>query len=58
MLTLFVPLSHASAGEVQRLLARKVLERVNNNKMKASKILKISRPRLDRILRPAKDTGV
>jgi len=53
-LMMLVPLQSASASEVQRLLVRKVLERVGNNKMRASKILKISRPRLDRILRTEK----
>jgi DNA-binding NtrC family response regulator len=53
-LMILVPLERASASEVQRLLARKVLDRAGNNKVRASKILKISRPRLDRILRSVK----
>lgn len=50
-LMLFVSLEQASAREVERMLAHKVLEHVNGNKLKTAKILKISRPRLDRILR-------
>lgn len=53
-LMLLVPLSKASASEVQRMLVRKVLDLVGNNKVQAAKILKISRPRLDRILRTGK----
>ncbi len=53
-LMLFVPMEQASANEVQRLLTRKVLDHVGGNKLKAAKILKISRPRLDRILRNGK----
>jgi len=52
-LVLCVPLEQASANEVQSMLAHKVLDYVGGNKMKAAKILKISRPRLDRILRKA-----
>ncbi|MBI5472741.1 MAG: sigma-54-dependent Fis family transcriptional regulator [Ignavibacteriae bacterium] len=48
---LVVPFEHASANEVQHMLAHKVLAHVNNNKVRAARILKISRPRLDRILR-------
>ncbi len=53
-LVLCVPVEQASASEVQSMLAHKVLEYVGGNKMKAARILKISRPRLDRILRNAK----
>jgi DNA-binding NtrC family response regulator len=52
---LLVPLDQASLPEVQRLFARKVLEHVGGKKMKAAKILKISRPRLDRILKDSED---
>lgn len=55
-LMLLVPLEHASANEVQTMLAKKVLEHVGGNKLKAAKILKISRPRLDRILRNARES--
>ncbi|MEK7251077.1 MAG: two-component system response regulator, partial [Bacteroidota bacterium] len=54
-LMLFVPMEQASANEVQRQLTRKVLDHVGGNKLKAAKILKISRPRLDRILRNGKN---
>lgn len=50
-LMLLVPLSHASIEEVQGMLAHRVLEHVGRNKVKAARILGISRPRLDRILR-------
>lgn len=53
-LMLFVPIEQASAGEVQRMLAHKVLDHVGGNKRKAASILKISRPRLDRIIRNTK----
>lgn len=55
MLMLLVPIDHATASIVQGMLARKVLDYVGNNKFKAAKILKISRPRLDRILRSSKN---
>ena len=54
-LMLMVPLHQASMADVQHLLVRKVLDHVGGNKMRASKILKISRPRLDRILRNGGD---
>ncbi len=47
---LVVPIERASLLEVQRVLAVKVLEHVEGNKRRAAHILKISRPRLDRIL--------
>jgi DNA-binding NtrC family response regulator len=47
---LAIPLEKASAEETERLLAFKVLDMVGGNKRKAAQILKISRPRLDRIL--------
>jgi DNA-binding NtrC family response regulator len=45
-LVLCVPLEQASAHDVERMLAQKVLEHVGGNKMKAARILKVSRPRL------------
>lgn len=51
---LMVPIENASANEVERMLAQRVLQHVNNNKLRAAKILKISRPRLDRILKGKK----
>jgi DNA-binding protein Fis len=47
---LLVPLDHASLDEVQRMLAEKVLDHFGGNKTRAAKKLKVSRPRLDRIL--------
>jgi DNA-binding NtrC family response regulator len=52
---LMVPLNQASLEQVQRLLARKVMERVGGNKVKTARILKVSRPRLDRILSHEED---
>jgi two-component system response regulator AtoC len=49
-LMLVVPIERASLHEVQRTFAVKVLEHVGGNKRRAAQILKISRPRLDRIL--------
>jgi two-component system response regulator AtoC len=49
-LMLVVPIERASLHEVQRTLAVKVLEYVGGNKRRAAQIMKISRPRLDRIL--------
>jgi len=54
-LMLLVPFDHASLTEVQRMYVQKVLEQAGGNKMKAAKLLKISRPRLDRILRNGKE---
>jgi DNA-binding NtrC family response regulator len=54
-LMLLVPLDHASVEEVQMMLTKRVLDHVGGNKLKASRILKISRPRLDRILRSKKE---
>jgi len=54
-LMFLVPLDHASLPEVQKLVAQKVLDHVRGSKMKAAKILKISRPRLDRILKNQQD---
>lgn len=50
-LMLLIPLSRASLPEVQAMLAQKVLERVGGHKVKAAKILGVSRPRLNRILK-------
>ena len=49
--SLVVPLNEASIEEVQRKFALKVLEFVRGNKRKAAYILRVSRPRLDRILK-------
>lgn len=49
-LMLVVPIERASLREIQRALAVKVLEHVGGNKRRAAQVLKISRPRLDRIL--------
>jgi DNA-binding NtrC family response regulator len=46
-----IPLEQASLEEVQRNVALKVLSHVGGNKSKAAFILRISRPRLDRILK-------
>lgn len=54
-ITMLIPISHATIGEVQLQLAQKVLQHAGGNKLKAARILKISRPRLDRILRPKID---
>jgi DNA-binding NtrC family response regulator len=56
-LLLMVPFAQASVAEVQQLLATKVLEYVGGSKVKAARILKISRPRLDRILKAGEDEG-
>lgn len=53
-LVLCVPMEHASVHEVERMLVQKVLEHAGGNKRRAARILKVSRPRLDRILRNAK----
>ena len=50
-LMFFVPVRNASMARVQRILVEKVLAYADGNKLKAAHILKISRPRLDRILR-------
>jgi DNA-binding NtrC family response regulator len=49
-LLLVVPIGSASLQEVQKTLALKVLDHVGGNKRHAAQILRISRPRLDRIL--------
>ncbi|MBI1807038.1 MAG: sigma 54-interacting transcriptional regulator [Ignavibacteria bacterium] len=52
---LSIPLAEAAMEDVQRKLALRVLDYVGGNKSKAAYILRISRPRLDRILRIAPD---
>ena len=54
-LMLLVPLDRASLADVQRMFAQKVLDHVGGHKVKAARILRISRPRLNRIL--GKDHG-
>lgn len=54
-LMLLIPLDRASLPEVQKMFAQKVLDHVGGNKMKAAKLLRISRPRLDRIIKPQHD---
>ena len=54
-LMLLIPLDRASLPEVQKELAQKVLDHVGGNKAKAAKLLKVSRPRLDRILKSKSD---
>jgi two-component system response regulator AtoC len=56
-LMVLVPLARASLPEVQRMFAQKVLEHVGGNKAKAAKILKVSRPRLNRILKGREDNA-
>ena len=54
-LMLLIPLDRASLPEVQKMFALKVLDHVGGNKVKAARILKVSRPRLDRILKNLQD---
>ncbi|MBM2840468.1 MAG: two component, sigma54 specific, transcriptional regulator, Fis family, partial [Bacteroidetes bacterium] len=54
-LMLLVSLDHASLPEVQKLFAQRVLDHIGGNKVKAAKILQISRPRLNRILNNEQD---
>jgi DNA-binding NtrC family response regulator len=49
-ITISIPLSNASFSQVEKELVRVVLKKMRGNKKKASEILKISRPRLDRLL--------
>ncbi len=53
--SLEISLDEASVEDVQRRLALLVLERVGGNKSKAAYILRVSRPRLDRILKSGLD---
>ena len=55
-LMLLIPLDRASLPEVQKMFALKVLDHVGGNKVKAARILKVSRPRLDRILKNLQDS--
>jgi DNA-binding NtrC family response regulator len=55
-LMLLVPLDQATLPEVQRMLVQKILEHTAGNKVKAARILGISRPRLNRILRASDKT--
>jgi DNA-binding protein Fis len=50
-LMLLIPLDQASLTDVQTSFVQKVLDHVGGNKVKAARILRVSRPRLDRILR-------
>lgn len=50
-LTLELFLPDVALDDVQRLLAQKVLNHVGGNKSRAAFLMRISRPRLDRILR-------
>lgn len=50
-LLISVPLKEARLDAVQRRLALKVLEQTRGNKSKAAFLMRISRPRLDRILK-------
>jgi DNA-binding NtrC family response regulator len=50
-ITLTFPMKEASADTVEKLLVREVLLRTGGNKSKAAEILRISRPRLDRLIR-------
>jgi two-component system nitrogen regulation response regulator GlnG len=50
-ITLSFPIKEASADLVEKLLAREVLIQTGGNKSKAAEILRISRPRLDRLIR-------
>jgi DNA-binding NtrC family response regulator len=54
-LMLLIPLDRASLSGVQGMVVRKVLNHVGGNKLKAAKILGVSRPRLDRILKNTDD---
>jgi DNA-binding NtrC family response regulator len=54
-LSLTIPLEEASLEDIQRQFALKVLDRTKGNKSKAAYVLRISRPRLDRILNNEKE---
>jgi DNA-binding NtrC family response regulator len=57
-LMLLIPLDRASLSDVQRTFVHKVLDHVGGNKVRAAKILGVSRPRLNRILKTGlDDTG-
>jgi DNA-binding NtrC family response regulator len=55
VLTLTLPMKEAAIDDVQRKLALIVLDHVGGNKSRAAYILRISRPRLDRILHNTED---
>ena len=55
MLTLRLPVQHATIDEAEKHLVRQVLEHVHGNKSRAAALLQISRPRLERILRHDRD---
>jgi transcriptional regulator with GAF, ATPase, and Fis domain len=50
-LMMLIPLDRASLADVQRMFAQKVLDYVGGHRAKAARILGVSRPRLNRILR-------
>ena len=54
-LMLLIPLDRASLSDVQKMLVQKVLDHVGGHKVKAARILGVSRPRLNRILKNAQD---
>ncbi len=54
-LMLLIPLDRALLSEVQRTFVHKVLDHVGGNKVRAAKILGVSRPRLNRILKNGMD---
>ena len=49
-ITISLALTNASFSQVEKELVREVLRQTGGNKKKASEILKISRPRLDRLI--------
>jgi two-component system response regulator AtoC len=51
VLTLRIPLNNISFTEVERQFVQRVLEHVQWNKSKAAKLMDISRPKLDRLIR-------
>ena len=56
-LMLLIPLDQASLAEVQRMFAQKVLDHLGGHRVKTARILGISRPRLNRILRNPRDSS-
>jgi DNA-binding NtrC family response regulator len=49
-ITISLPMTDASFSQVEKELVRAVLKKMRGNKKRASEVLKISRPRLDRLL--------
>ncbi len=49
-ITISLPMKNASFSQVEKELVRAVLKKMQGNKKRTSEILKISRPRLDRLL--------